>query len=71
MGVDAQEEVLDDQQVGVVGNVPGRLPAAGSWHDSLLSPQVVRREGGREDIHALAVDEATVVDRRRDALGDA
>jgi hypothetical protein len=71
VGVGPEQQVLDDEQVGVGGHVPGRLPAAG--HRPLAAPgaQVVAGEGVGQRLHPRPVLEPPVPHVAGDVLGDA
>ena len=55
--VDPQEEVLDDEEPVVAGDIPTRLPATRRRGDVLPHAGVVHCETGRERVHAIAIRE--------------
>src|SRR4029077_7141361 len=68
--VDAQEEMLHDQEVGVACDVPCRLPTTGYWYQAVVGSDVAAGERVDEPLHACAVFEPVVGNSFRDVVRD-
>jgi hypothetical protein len=71
VGVDAQQQVLHDQEVGVRSDVPRRLPTARYGCLGASRPQVVAGECLDQPLHPLSVGEPPGANSRGDVVGHA